>query len=143
MTDSDSKPIISAMLALVAFLMTGCQSHTVEITVDGSHSQWFLQSYDAKTGYVFERNGVGYRTHCIGLITAEAIQTLPPDSTVGSPSDGATYDEGRCGEVLPYLHRTIPLQQGGRFEKDILVFPVAEDGSFKDGALQFVIVEAK
>jgi hypothetical protein len=124
--------------------------------------QWVLESYSADRGYVFRKDGVEYLARCAQFDSAELIQKQPEiisDSSVAPalppgwtpiPKPGLdwrpilspTHNEWICSPILPYLHKSVSLRQRAR-DKDILVFIIAEDGSLKDGALEFIITEAK
>ena len=106
-------------ILLASFLaLAGCSYH---------RHQWVLESYDAQTGYVFSRAGARYEAQCYHVSAPVAhvdIGPYPP--------------EGECSEVLPYLHKPVPLDQIG---DDILTFRMTT-GSI-DWSYEFEIVKAK
>jgi hypothetical protein len=75
-----------------------------------SQGQWVLESYSAEHGYVFRKDGVRYEAHC--------SNSIPPGENafdrklVWQRATGKLEPpENECSEVLPYLHKAVPLHQ--------------------------------
>jgi hypothetical protein len=129
-----------SVIGLLFVGLCGCQSHTITVVIDNYPGQWVLVSYDSEKGYVFAKDQVQYEAHCAGFISGDAIRTLPPGFVL---DPGPRTHESACSAVLPYLHKPAPIKQDKPFSANELALPIASDGSFKDGAWQFVITEAK
>ena len=117
----------------------GC-GHTTTVGIDNHPGQWLLVSYSAEKGYAFAKDGVQYEAHCAGFISADAINKLPPGFILDT---NPAVQEGICSAVLPYLHKPAPVKQQRPFGGNELALPGAADGSFNEGAWEFVITEAK
>jgi hypothetical protein len=126
-------------LLLVMGIAAGC-GHTITVGIDNHPGQWVLVSYSAEKGYVFSKDGVQYEAHCAGFISADAISKLPPGFIFDA---NPVVQEGICSAVLPYLHKQAPVKQERPFGGNELALSRAADGSFKEGAWEFVITEAK
>jgi hypothetical protein len=93
--------------------------------------QWFLESYDEKTGYVFRKDGIRYTTHCKVSYLHDAVNVLPAAS------------ESECSAVLPYFHKSLPLEQGPRGpDLQILRFTETREAATKGWHCEFVIAKA-
>jgi hypothetical protein len=93
--------------------------------------QWFLESYNEKSGYVFRKDGIHYTAHCKISYLHEAANVLPAAS------------ESECSAVLPYLHKPLPLEQGPRGpDLQILRFTETHEGGTKGWHCEFTIAEA-
>jgi hypothetical protein len=113
------------LLVLASLTLVGCsagnQSGSSAATAD--KGQWVLESYDATKGYTFHKDGVEYQGHC---------QVVRHDGK----SNRATWEEA-CIDVLPYLHKTVPVTLSGAQ----LTFKNPNSGG--DDELVFLITAAK
>ncbi len=94
--------------------------------------QWYLESYNERTGYVFRKDGIHYTAHCRISYLHEAANVLPAAS------------ESECSTVLPYLHKPLSLEQGPRGpDLQILRFTETHEGGTTGWHCEFTIAEAK
>jgi hypothetical protein len=90
---------------------------------------------------VFAKGGAQYEAHCVGFISADAIKTLPSGFVVDAGP--VAEKESTCSAVLAYLKKPVPVKQEKPFGANELALPISPDGSFRDGAWEFDITEAK
>jgi hypothetical protein len=101
----------------------------------GSNNQWILQSYDQNKGYTFVQNGVSYQTDCAATGKPVLQSGAPNTDPDALPPNLALDGESDCADILPYLHKSVPLRQ---VDGTLLVF--TEEQNYK---LEFKIREAK
>jgi len=125
-----SRALIIAVL--LASLQAGCLRNPLGL--------WVLESYDAQAGYKVRKDGVYYDVRCLGhyytpkksATPTEKLLAIPPGAELqGLPSP--TKPQNSCAGILPFLHKSVPLEQSG----DVLLF--REDSS----TIEFMVVEAK
>jgi hypothetical protein len=100
-------------------------------------NQWVLQSYDKDNGYTFIRKGVSYQTHCFATGRPMLSDNVPDTNPDALPPNPAFDGETDCADILPYLHKSVPLRQ---VEGSLLVFTEENEQNWK---LEFQIKEAK
>jgi hypothetical protein len=111
--------------------------------------QWILESYNAEQGYVLSKDGATYEAHCRAYFPPppKGYAPLPLGSEIPS---GAAFSrlpnphemEIACSNVLPYLHKPVPLEYFAGSD-DVLNFTETRDGPFKGYTYQFSITDAK
>ena len=107
--------------------------------------QWTLENYDPIKGYTFKKDGTSYLTECF-LIEGKLDKSDDPSSIrkLGYTMDGNNdfhldvQDQSQCNELLPYLHKTVPIHQGEEGFSEFLYF-IAPDAA----RVEFVITETK
>jgi hypothetical protein len=97
----------------------------VSNTAPTQSGQWILQNYDSDKGYTFRRDGVSYQTRCDHVF----------HKGTGIRQDAS--DQTLCVRVLPYLHKTIPIDNASENINGMIAFI---DG---DDVLAFEIKQAK
>jgi hypothetical protein len=93
-------------LALSVSLL-GCSRPTLKASSEPSqqkNSQWILESYDSVKGFTFSKDGVSYLTKCSRIVWVHQPGISNPN---GFQMD--VYDQNQCVELLPYLHKVVPL----------------------------------
>jgi hypothetical protein len=107
--------------------------------------QWTLENYDAGKGYTFQKDGVSYLTTCF-LIEGKLSKTgnSPIRRGPGYVLEGTdsfhldVKDQAQCNELVPYLHKTVPVVQGEEGFSEFLRFTAKDTAT-----LDFVITETK
>jgi hypothetical protein len=124
-------------LFLAVQMLLGC-SHEVapqrnSSTARDDTGQWVLESYDAKEGYTFLRNGVHYQTHCTGYYLS-----MDGADEVYYSRPSVNIEESSCSTVLPFLRKPVHLEQG----LDTLYYRSSVNSRVK-GRFEFTITKAK